>query len=470
MPGPTYPDQGDLGLGGEGLGAPAHREKARIKWLFTLERAREKLGRAYPALVSASANRAAASSQSHPLCPGTRAFKPVVDCRSMAAPIVDVGVLTVREDEFLALLSVFPNEEGIYRGQREYSLRIADAGAGARYRVALLRTIEQGNGESQDAARDFIEDLHPALLLVVGIAGALPSQDVTLGDVVLSTRVNEYCVSARKEGTEPTYNLGGGPIEKQIAAGISNLHARGRDLGEWTRDLPQRPAVVWDRRGMLYGPNPWRRDLKRSLEHHFGATRDRPSLFTAGVIASSDILVKDPKVVFPWIQTARHLLAVEMESGGVFRAARGRCPMLAIRGISDVIGLKRDDGWTKFACAAGAVFARAYLRTQPVSPAALRTPSPSTSDARRATAPQVAPTGGTASTLPESLYANLLPLKDYPSTVYVAPATCRSQNEGWAKLLEGSPRGIRNLSTNLRQPKVHFTVRRDPSRPPARAC
>lgn len=29
---------------------------------------------------------------------------------------------------------------------------------------------------------------------------------------------------------------------------------------------------------------------------------------------------------------------------------------------------------------------------------------------------------------------------------------------------------FRNLSTNLRQPKVHFTVRRDPSRPPARAC
>ena len=37
-----------------------NREKARIKWLFTLERAREKLGRAYPALVRPSANRAAA--------------------------------------------------------------------------------------------------------------------------------------------------------------------------------------------------------------------------------------------------------------------------------------------------------------------------------------------------------------------------------------------------------------------------
>jgi transposase len=35
-------------------------EKARIKWLFTVERAREKLGRAYPALARPTPNRAAA--------------------------------------------------------------------------------------------------------------------------------------------------------------------------------------------------------------------------------------------------------------------------------------------------------------------------------------------------------------------------------------------------------------------------
>ena len=37
-----------------------NREKARIKWLFTLDRARDKLGRAYPAIVRPRANRAAA--------------------------------------------------------------------------------------------------------------------------------------------------------------------------------------------------------------------------------------------------------------------------------------------------------------------------------------------------------------------------------------------------------------------------
>ena len=37
-----------------------NREKARINWLFTLERAREKLGRTYPPMVRSTANRAAA--------------------------------------------------------------------------------------------------------------------------------------------------------------------------------------------------------------------------------------------------------------------------------------------------------------------------------------------------------------------------------------------------------------------------
>jgi hypothetical protein len=37
-----------------------NRDKSRIKWLFTLERAREKLGRAYPAMTGKIANRPAA--------------------------------------------------------------------------------------------------------------------------------------------------------------------------------------------------------------------------------------------------------------------------------------------------------------------------------------------------------------------------------------------------------------------------
>lgn len=350
------------------------------------------------------------------------------------APTVDIGILTIRDDEFRALLDVFPSNAGIYRGRtREYTLRYAEAGPGWRYTVAMLRQIEQGNGEAQDAARDLIDDLDPALLLVVGIAAGLPSDDVTLGDVIVSTRINDYSVEARKAKSLTTYNLSGGPIAKSIAAGVANLAGREADLGSWTESLPTKPRVSWNRTGQLYGSKSWQQNLSEKLQTHFGrGVKPRNPRFMAGTIASSDRLVKDPKVLFPWIETARHILAVEMESGGVYRAARERCPMLAIRGISDLVGLQRSEDWTKYACASAAAFARAYLRTQPVQP---RSPSESGGSTTN-------PTGhiGSRQTTVELLYVNLVPLIRFPPTTYIAPATCSTMRQAWGILLGSGAR------------------------------
>src|SRR6266436_5095932 len=282
----------------------------------------------------------------------------------MSQPIIDIGMLTIREDEFRAVLHAFPDNHGIYKGRhREYTLRTADAGQGARYRLAILRQIEQGNGESQEAARDLFDDLQPSLFLVVGIAGGLPSDDISLGDVVLSTRVLDFSIEARKFQEGTTYNVGGGPIAKSIAAGVANLGARGLELGDWWAELPSRPDVSLAP-SKLYGPKPWQRDVREKLQVHYGKNVGaRAPTFSAGPIASSDRLVKDPKVLFPWITTARGILAIEMESAGVHRATRDKTPMLSIRGLSDIVGLKRHDSWTKYACASAAAFARAYLRT-----------------------------------------------------------------------------------------------------------
>jgi WD40 repeat protein/nucleoside phosphorylase/tetratricopeptide (TPR) repeat protein len=293
---------------------------------------------------------------------GRLAMDPVV------APKVDIGILTIRDDEFRAVLDAFPTKVGIHKGKsREYALRQADAGNSQHYTVAVLRQIEQGNGEAQDAARDLIDDLAPKLLLVIGIAGGLPSDDVKLGDVVLSTRIQDFTISAHKAGQAPTYAATGGPIAKELTAAIANLAAREDELGDWTAALPSQPDVQWTQAGQLYGPAEWQSDLRAKLEHHYGKSAEpRGPVYIAAPIASSDRLVKDPELVIPWLSTNRNLVAVEMESGGVFRAARDRCPMLAIRGISDIVGLKRAETWTKYACVSAAAFARAFLRTRPV--------------------------------------------------------------------------------------------------------
>jgi len=289
-----------------------------------------------------------------------------------ARPRVNIAILTIRDDEFRAVLDVFPMKAGIFKGaHREYTLRHADASDGAQYTVAVLRQLEQGHGEAQSAANDCIRDLSPTLILVVGIAGGLPSEDIRLGDVVIATRIHDFTVSAKKYGEPATYSTTGGPIEKALAVAVANLAGKEDVLGDWTAGLPSPPPVRWTKKGQLYGPEEWQKQLRAKLQHHYGeSAAPRAPIYKDGAIGSSDRLIKDPEELFPWITTARHLLAVEMESGGVFRAVQGSCPMLAIRGISDIVGLQRADAWTKYACASAAAFTRAFLRTQPVPIAA----------------------------------------------------------------------------------------------------
>jgi nucleoside phosphorylase len=345
-------------------------------------------------------------------------------------PIVDIGILTIREDEFRAVLSAFKDDCETYKGRhREYALRTADAGERARYRLAILRQIEQGNGEAQEAARDLIDDLQPSLLLVVGIAGGVPSADISLGDVVLSTRVFDFSVEARRFGEETTYNVGGGPIAKSIASGVATLAARESELGDWWEDLPPKPPVNVTS-GKLYGPKAWQRQVREKLQLHYGkGVAARLPIFSAGPIASSDRLVKDPKVLLPWIRSARSILAIEMESAGVHRAARDNTPMLSIRSLSDIVGFRRHDAWTKYACAAAAAFTRGYLRTRPIPlrespkplvglPLALNHNDSGKGPEQR------------AGEMEESL-ANLIPLRHFPDTLYIAPALSKTRKQAW---------------------------------------
>jgi nucleoside phosphorylase len=290
------------------------------------------------------------------------------DAAQASPSSVDIGILTIKPEEFEAVLKVFRSGSDVHLGpsHRQYALRTADAGQGRIYRLAIVRHIEQGTGEAQTASRDLFEDLRPRLMLVVGIAGGVPSSDFTLGDVVISTRINDYTVEATKEGKGSEYAISGGPMASIIEGAVANLGARIADLGRWTKGLEDRPRVVIGAPRNFYGPRVWKQQVEKSLRGHFGRGRRGLPKFIAGVIGSSDRLVKDTGLLITWLTTARNLLAVEMESAGVYRSVRGRCPMLAIRGISDVVGFKRNEAWTLYACRSAAAFTKAFLRTRPI--------------------------------------------------------------------------------------------------------
>jgi nucleoside phosphorylase len=51
-----------------------------------------------------------------------------------------------------------------------------------------------------------------------------------------------------------------------------------------------------------------------------------------------------------------------MESAGVYiPCQRNNIPVLAIRGISDIVGWKRDEAWTLYACHTAAAYARMLI-------------------------------------------------------------------------------------------------------------
>jgi nucleoside phosphorylase len=289
---------------------------------------------------------------------------------------VDIGILTIRDDEFRAVLDAFPHKAGagVHKGaSRQYILREAEVATGERYTVAILCQVEQGNDEAQDAARDLIEDLAPQLVLVVGIAGGLPSDDVTLGDVVLGTWIHEYTVKAFQTGHEVTYAATGGPIRQTFAATVVALAGREDELGDWTSGLPSQPTVAWTEAGQVYGPPEWQREPRRSTR---GALRSAWRAYTTPIDRSSGSATVSMQARSFWGSRTLGSPTCIVEAGGADRttsrtnsgckhgadgseaqrdrrAHAGRAALASGRRLTE-IGAPLAGGWqTKTTCAAG---------------------------------------------------------------------------------------------------------------------
>jgi nucleoside phosphorylase len=282
------------------------------------------------------------------------------------------GIITIREDEAEAVLDRFEVPDNTC-GRADYDIGALTTLEGAVHQFALVRCLHTGQAQAQRAAHDLIEDLAPSLILLVGIGGAVPSKDFTLGDVVCATRVHDFCVVAALEELPDELDIRGGPMHWRVEQILGRLPAllRKASLKGWHSgdsigcELPHLvvPPEDSDR---YYGSDPWKKDVRESLEYHFPQGKQpRPRLVTARPVASSDALVKDTKTVQQWRQAARALAAVEMELAGVYIAARGdsEVPILAVRGISDIVGFKRGEEWTKFACHSAAAFAFALVKS-----------------------------------------------------------------------------------------------------------
>jgi len=281
----------------------------------------------------------------------------------------DFAIITIRQDEYEAVAERF--NPTIYRDGNEhtYGFGHVKTMGGQDCTVAIARCTDQGNDASQQLAHAMISEFAPQLLLVVGIAGAVPDTDFTLGDVIISSRILNFDVNAYKAG-EIEWDVRGGihPQVSEIAASLPIYRDLMKGWNYKSNIRIARPTVDPTRIDFDGSPpESWQKKIMQTLKWHFGSPIQRPPtpLFISGSIASSNSLVRDTAILTQWLQNARSIRAVEMEAAGVFQAAQQpqrHYPVMAIRGISDIVGLVRDPAWTRYACHSAAAFTYAFIR------------------------------------------------------------------------------------------------------------
>jgi nucleoside phosphorylase len=247
-------------------------------------------------------------------------------------------------------------------------------GAVGDHSVAIGLT-SQGNNASAIRATHMLRTFpNVKLLVMVGIAGAIPSQKdpdkhVRLGDVVVSSGTGVVQHDFVKRGS-------GGLIEERgqkrrpssmatqlamvlhaeaITAGFPDWHSRLDSLLARVSGCKRPTADV------LYAPN------EKDRVPHPNDPQRRPGYPRThyGVIASGNMLVKDPYFRDD-LKARLGALAIEMEGAGVADAAEAAAvEYLIVRGISDYADSFKRDGWHRYASLAAATYARCLIERLP---------------------------------------------------------------------------------------------------------
>src|SRR5260370_26300906 len=286
---------------------------------------------------------------------------------------VDIAIITVREDEFRAVHKRF--ETKLHRTPSEFSYYMSRLQIGnVHTAIAITRCSEQGNDAAQKLASDIIHELNPGLILVVGIAGGVPDNEFTLGDVIVSTRVLNFNVDAlHPDGTITSVTRGGANALVGHITGL--LPGQDQQLAGWNAvdSIKRERSDVDFQQLSIVGNDDWSRKVRQSLEIHFGSphNQQRSPLFKTVLMPYINLLVQNPAILLQWLTTNRQILAVEMETAGVYEAAqtiKHQYPVIAILGISDIVALQPDQAWTEYACDTAPAFTHAFIMTDPIAP------------------------------------------------------------------------------------------------------
>jgi nucleoside phosphorylase len=275
-------------------------------------------------------------------------------------PKVDVGILTLRDDELKAVIDRFPVGEMV-KGRRIYNLSALTTLNGDYYDVAILPVADRSSLAAEAATRDLLLDLRPDWLLLVGVGAAVPSATFTLGDVSVSSSVDG--MNTQSLEIEPY------PVQSEAADVVANLSAILSRMNGWNTgpsfDNTTRPSIVANEAD-LYGPRKWRDNLMNKIQR-LAVDQARPPKACAQRVLATDETIDYPDILPILSRHERSFTVVELASAAIYRiAAEKRIPCLSIRSMSRVLGLKGTELWIRYASDIAAAFTHAFLRAAPI--------------------------------------------------------------------------------------------------------
>ncbi|CAG0935149.1 5'-methylthioadenosine/S-adenosylhomocysteine nucleosidase [Thermoflexales bacterium] len=253
---------------------------------------------------------------------------------------IDFAIITALEKEAKAVVKRL-NEHSIVRYEdkdiRTYHYGTIPLQAhNQSYRIVVVTLPNMGNVPAANAMTDTIARWNPQFVLMVGIAGGVPKDNLDLGDVV---------------------------VAKQI---VGYEYSKVTDEGTKSRDRVYPASALLLERVVNFWDDTWTRQI--GVERPTNARRPASQRYI-GLIASGDKVIASTEFRQQLTKRWPELMAVETESEGVFAAVFDRPHIvnaLAIRGICDMADERKLDEWQEYAANAAAAYAVQFLASGPV--------------------------------------------------------------------------------------------------------
>lgn len=263
---------------------------------------------------------------------------------------VRVGIITIIEEEFEAAKSVF----GLHHNIPGTPYFVDCAQAAREWDVALIQASDRSNVPVSADATDFMEDLRPQVMILLGVAGGLCDANnqgrdgIRTGDVVFADQVNyvEFLKIDNNSTRVRSYAIDhpSEPLRKNVCAPISKTF------------------IIRDALDADHQPP----DAEAPCKIHVG-----------GIVSAEKVLGNVHSAVQKQLlEPFDKPLAVDMESIGMARAVcHGRGSFwyhpryVIVRGISDLVADGENNEqraqWKSFAAHAAALVARQFVETLP---------------------------------------------------------------------------------------------------------